>query len=134
MFYRSAPYNCRAFTPSLSLAVAIYMSNGPFPYKMMFVSFNRNTTGDTRGAGTTSPSGAHEFIPVVQQSWYSSIFSFLCNAWYIVVCPFVLFRLTIVFSVLLRGFYNIIFFKRLLKQAACYSNSNFACTCPCSLP
>jgi len=36
----------------------------PFPYRMMFVSFNSNITGVTGGAGTGCPSGAPEFIPV----------------------------------------------------------------------
>ena len=34
-----------------------------FPYYIMFVSFNSNTTGVTCGAGFANPSGAHEFTP-----------------------------------------------------------------------
>jgi hypothetical protein len=32
-----------------------------FPYQMMFVSFNSNTTGVTRGAGSVRHSGVPEF-------------------------------------------------------------------------
>ena len=35
-----------------------------FPYQMMFVSFNGNTTGVTRGTGIAKPSEAPEFTPV----------------------------------------------------------------------
>ena len=34
-----------------------------FPYQMMFVQFNSNTTGVTCRARTANPSGAPEFIP-----------------------------------------------------------------------
>jgi hypothetical protein len=48
---------------------------------MMSVSFNSHMTGARSGAGTANPSGF----------WWDlccSIFSFLCNALWIVVCPF----------------------------------------------
>ena len=35
-----------------------------FPYDMMFALFNSNTTGVICGAGTASPYGELEFIPV----------------------------------------------------------------------
>jgi len=54
---------------------------------MMFVSFNSNTTGVTCGEGTVNPSGAHDL-------WFS-VWSFVD-----VVCPFVLFLLVVVLSVL----------------------------------
>ena len=62
-----------------------------------------NTTGATSGEGTAYISGTPEFTPVfsgVRQCY--SIFSFMCNVLQIVVCPFVLFILGIVLSVLLR--------------------------------
>jgi len=34
-----------------------------FPYQMMFVSFNINTTGVTCGEGTANPSRAPELTP-----------------------------------------------------------------------
>ena len=54
---------------------------------MMFVSLNINTTGFARGAGTAHPSGVH---PRFQWGSCSSIFCFLCNVLYIVVCPVLL--------------------------------------------
>jgi hypothetical protein len=54
-----------------------------------------NTTGATSGAGTAYPSGTLEFTPV-----FSGV-SFLYSVLYIVVCPFDLFLLAIVLSVLL---------------------------------
>ena len=32
-----------------------YLFTAPFPYQMMFMSFNRNTTGVISGAGTANP-------------------------------------------------------------------------------
>ena len=57
-----------------------------------------NKTGTTRGAETTHPSGTHGFIP----DFLVGIFSFMCSVLYTFVCPFVLFHLAIVLSVLLR--------------------------------
>ena len=50
-----------------------------FPYQMMFMSLNSNTTGVTCGARTANPSGAHEFTPGIKWGSCCSIFSFLCN-------------------------------------------------------
>ena len=61
-----------------------------------------NTMGATSGAGTAYPSGVPEFTPRFQWVSCYSIFSFMCNVLQIVVCPVVLFLLTIVLSVLLR--------------------------------
>jgi hypothetical protein len=54
----------------------------------LFMSFNRNTTGATGGAGTAHPSGSPEFTPVFQLGSNCSIFSFLCSILYIIVCSF----------------------------------------------
>jgi len=62
--------------------------------------FNSNMAGVTYGAGTANPSGAHEFTLGFQWGSCCSIFSFLCSVLYIVVCPFVLFVLAIVLSVM----------------------------------
>ena len=51
--------------------------------------------------GTAYPSGAPEFIPGFSV-FVLLIFSFMCNALLIVVCPSVLFLLAIVLSVLLQ--------------------------------
>ena len=80
--------------------IYVYWCPTRFSYQMMFVWFNRNTTGGTE---TANPSCAHEFTPGFSQ-WGScfSIFSFPCNVLQIVVCPLVLFLLAIVLSVLLQ--------------------------------
>ena len=60
-----------------------------------------NATYSTRGAGTAYHSGASEFIPDYQWGSCCSIFNFLFLKYLqIIVCPFVLFRLVIVSSVL----------------------------------
>ena len=81
-----------------------YMSSSRFLFRMMFVSFDSNTTDVTCGAGTANPSGVPEFIPGVKWGSCCSICSFLCNVLQIVVCPFVLFSFShcIVLSVDLR--------------------------------
>ena len=53
-----------------------------------------------RGSGTAFRSGAPVFTPRFQWGSLCSIVSFLCNDLQIVVCPFVLFLLTIELSVL----------------------------------
>ena len=40
----------------------MYWCPTQFPYQMMFVSFNSDTTSVTCGTGTASPSGELEFI------------------------------------------------------------------------
>ena len=47
----------------------------------------------------TDPSVEYEFTPGFKLASRCSIFSFLCSILWIVVCPFVLFRLVIVLSV-----------------------------------
>ena len=78
-----------------------------FPVLSSFISYHRvcnqnNTTGEISGAGAIFPSGAPDFTPGFQWGSCYSIFSFMCNVLQIVVCPFVLFLLAIVLSVLLR--------------------------------
>ena len=72
----------------------------PIPFQILFVSINSNLTGVTCGAGTASPSGAPAFNPAFSLGSCWSIFGYLCNVLLIVVCPFVLFLLAIVLSVL----------------------------------
>ena len=59
-----------------------------------------NTTGATSDAATVCPSGAPEVTPSCQWDSSCSIISFLCIVLQTVVCPFVLFLLAIVLSVL----------------------------------
>ena len=59
--------------------VLIYVSWCPtrLPYRMMFVSFNSNTTGATCGAGTANPCEADELTPAFSGVRISR-FSFIC--------------------------------------------------------
>ena len=67
-----------------------------FQYMVVHIQpYQSNRTGATSGAGTAYLSGAPEFTPDFQ--WSNS---FMCNILQIVVCPFVLFLLPIVLSVL----------------------------------
>ena len=73
----------------------------------MFTTYHRicnqiNTTGTTSGAGTANPSGAPEFTPGFQWGFVLLDLYFYVYVLQIVVCPFVLFLLAIVLSVLLR--------------------------------
>ena len=56
---------CRGFVVLFMLNVFIYVYWYPtrLPYQMMFLSFNRNTTGTTNGTGTTYPPNVLEFTP-----------------------------------------------------------------------
>ena len=58
--------------------------------------------GATSGAGTSYTSGAPEFTPGFLWGSCYSILNFYVYVLEIVVCPFVLFRLAIVLSVLLQ--------------------------------
>jgi len=49
----------------LFVFINVYWCPTRFPYQMMFVSFNYNTTGISCGAGTANPSGAPEIIQVL---------------------------------------------------------------------
>jgi hypothetical protein len=66
----------------------------------MFVSFSNTTTGVTCGAGTANPSGAHECTTGFLAGFV--LHDLLLYALWIVVCPFVIFHLVIVLSVLFR--------------------------------
>ena len=55
-----------------------YMSSR-FLFRMMFVSFDSNTTGVIYGAVIANPSGVPEFISDVYWGSCCSICSFLCN-------------------------------------------------------
>jgi len=63
------------------LFVFIYAYRSPtrFLYLIMFVSFFRNMTGITSGAGTLKPSIAPEFSPGFWFVLCCSVFSFLCS-------------------------------------------------------
>jgi hypothetical protein len=74
--------------------IHVYWCPPRFPYQMMFVSFNSNTTDVISGAGIANYSGAPEFLVVFG--------FFLCNILSIIVCHVVLFLLVIILSVLLR--------------------------------
>ena len=71
-----------------------------------FMTYHRvcnqiNTTGATSGAGTAYPSGASEFTPFLVGFVLLDLQLYV-YVLQIVVCPFVLFHLAIVLSVLLR--------------------------------
>ena len=65
-----------------------------FPVLSSFMTYHRmcnqiNTTGATSAAGTDYPSGASAFTPGFQWgSYFSMIFSFICNVLQFVVRPF----------------------------------------------
>jgi len=65
------------------ICIYVYWCPTPFPYHIMFVSFNSNTTGATSGARTTYPYVASDFY------WGSCclISCFLCGILYFVFCP-----------------------------------------------
>ena len=74
---------------SCYLLSSIYVCRTRFPYHMLFVSFTNNTTVVTSEAGTTSPSGAPEFIPGYKWGSCCSIFSALCYVDHCLsFCPF----------------------------------------------
>ena len=77
-----------------------HSSEALFTVLSSFVAYHClcNTTVVISGRGTAYPSGAHEFTPGL----CCSIFSFLCRALQIVVCPFVLFLLAIMLFLLLQ--------------------------------
>jgi hypothetical protein len=78
----------------IDIFVFIYVYWCPirFLFQMMLVSFNGNTTDDTRGAGTANPSGSPVFVHP-RFLWGScwSIFSFLWSVFLIflslICCP-----------------------------------------------
>ena len=83
-----------------SIYLPILLSNISPPCQMMFVLLNSNMTGATSGAGIAYTYGdirVHHRL--FGGSCYQN-FSVMCNVLYIVVCPFVLFLLAIVLSVL----------------------------------
>ena len=81
----------------LFVIIYVYWGQTRFPYQMMLVSFNSNTTGVAHGARTAS--GAYEFTPMF--SWIRGARSLV---FYVMFCRsfFVLCLLVIVLSVLLR--------------------------------
>ena len=87
----------------LFVFIYIYWCPTQFPYQMMFVSFNSNTTGATSGVGSSFPSEATEFTTLFKWVSRCSIFSFLCihSILSTIVCLFVLFILAIALFALL---------------------------------
>jgi len=75
----------------------VHMFLDLYTYHLYSLTPFPNTTGATSWAGTAFPSGTPEFTPGFYWSLCYSISSFMC-----MVCPFVLFLLAIVLSVLLR--------------------------------
>ena len=69
-----------AYHRMLFVCIYVFWYPTPFPYQM-FVSFNSNGKGDSRGAGTDIPSGA----PVFMQRFFSEVYfrsiflNFLCS-------------------------------------------------------
>ena len=82
----------------LFVFIDVYWCPTRFPYQIMFVSFNSNTTGVTSGAGTANPSGAPEFI-----SGFREVHVARSLVFYVMFCRsvLVLFLLAIVLSVIL---------------------------------
>jgi len=69
-------------------------------YLLMIYHWVCNNMGATCGARPGYSSGAHEFTLDFSEVLVCSIFRFLCSALYIIVCPFVIFILVVVLSVL----------------------------------
>ena len=65
-------------------------------------NYKSNTTGATCGAGTAYFPEHLSSSPVLRGGSRFLIFSFMCNSLQIIACPFILFLLAIVLSVLLR--------------------------------
>jgi hypothetical protein len=60
----------------------LYWCPTGFLYKMIFVSFDSNTTGVTSGARTVEPSGSHVFTPV-----FNGVHVVQCFDFCVVFCP-----------------------------------------------
>ena len=78
-----------------------------FPVIFSFITQHRvcnqsNTTNLTSRGGTAHLSGAPQFIPGFKCGSRYLIFSCMCRAYQIVVCPFIRFLLDIVLSLFLR--------------------------------
>jgi hypothetical protein len=82
----------------LFVFIYVYWCSTRFPYQMMFVSSNCNTTDVTCGTCTANPSEEHASIPA-----FSGVPVARCN-FYVIFCwsLFVLFHLVMMLSVLLR--------------------------------
>ena len=84
----------------LFVFINVYLYATRFPYQMISVSFNRNTTGITSVVGTAYPSGAPESTPVFPWGSCYSKFNVLCIILSIIFCLFVWFLLAIVLCTL----------------------------------
>ena len=86
----------------LFVLIYIHYCSTQFQYhKRYSFSFHINTTGVISGAATDKPSGAVAFTPMFQWDSYCPIFSILCSIILSSIgCPFALFLLAIVLSVL----------------------------------
>ena len=87
-------------------------------------SFKSNTTDITSGVGTAYHSVTTEFIPGFLSGLCCPFIIFLCNAWYIIVCLFVFFHLTVVLFVFrfMISNYQFVIFTLLFTNL---SSSNF---------
>ena len=93
-------------------------------FHLIYTRVTRVMTCNTDGAGTSCPTGAPEFTTCFK---CCSIFSFLCSDLQVLVCPFVLFLLAILLSVLLRfmdydyhfGILKLFFIHRTQNQCLC---------------
>jgi hypothetical protein len=122
--------NTQTQSPYQLYILCIYWCATRFPYHIMFVSFDSNTTGVTNGAGTTNFSEPLEFIWCLR--FYYPCFSAFRVVQHLVFCVvfckslFVL--LAIVFSILLWftasgypvfGIFKL--FLRMLIAIACWN-------------
>jgi hypothetical protein len=102
----------------------IFCTEKPFYYIMqniilfiLFASFNSKTTGVRCGAGTANPSRTPEYTPRFLRGWCCSVFSFLCNILWVVVCTF---------FILLGSYYWLFFFTLRIQITLSGPHSSFA--------
>ena len=83
----------RSLVPSVSMQVFTVSKIPTLTYNWGYIVVIKNaiilnTTSATSGAGTSYPSGAHDFTPSFLQGLCCSIFHFLCCILQIVASPF----------------------------------------------
>jgi hypothetical protein len=110
------------FLLKLMLFVFMYVCTTWIPYHIMFVSLNCNTTGTTRGAGTTySFQRMSPMLPVSLNEdfwlplWLSVLCFLFCLSSFCVLCPMlsVSWIVPLVFS---KAYYIIILFPRVVCE------------------
>ena len=86
-----------------------------FPFQMMFVSFNSNTTGVNSGTGSADTTGTSGFTSSFKWGSCYSIFSFMC-----MVCRSLCVRLSLFFWPLyFQTFFDL---RILITQASLYND------------